>query len=252
MSRHAGLLLTGLGALALLLSTVLLALAGGGDGIPERLAGYVLAIIPVALILHAFFVLARGLTTARLLLVGAATAALSMPAILASKPEALAGDPGPTVLAALSLADLLRVLAAASLGLVLARYVSSPGVALLIAALAAASDLFSVFAGPTKALLEGESPALDFLLLIFPTLGQPLGFGLGLSDFIFLALFGYSSYLLKLRYRTTLACCCGAILLSLATGLLIQRPLPVLPFIALAFVLANAAPIFRYRANKAG
>jgi hypothetical protein len=52
-------------------------------------------------------------------------------------------------------------------------------VAFLVAAVAAAAaaGLISVLACPTRALLEESSWAPDFLLLIFPTFGQPLGFG---------------------------------------------------------------------------
>jgi hypothetical protein len=43
---------------------------------------------------------------------------------------------------------------------------------------AALSDLLSVFAGPTKMLVEEDSPVLD-LLFVVPTFGSALGFGLG-------------------------------------------------------------------------
>ena len=63
----------------------------------------------------------------------------------------------------------------------------------------AADDLFSVLAGPTKALVEEGSPALDFLLVIFPTFGQPLGFALGVANFFFLVLFAAVARYLSLR-----------------------------------------------------
>src|SRR5918997_1374803 len=122
----------------------------------------------------------------------------------------------------------------------LARYVKSVGVVVLIVAVAIASDLFSVFAGPTKALVEEDSPALDVLLHIFPTFGSALGFGLGVSDFIFLALFAAASRFLHLRYTATLLGVCFAAFLAVTAGLLLQRPLPALPFIATAFVIVNA------------
>jgi hypothetical protein len=70
---------------------------------------------------------------------------------------------------------------------------------MLIVAVATASDLFSVLAGPTRTLVEEDSPALDLLLLVFPIFGSALGFGLGVSDFIFLALFAAASRFLNLR-----------------------------------------------------
>jgi hypothetical protein len=67
-------------------------------------------------------------------------------------------------------------------------------------------------------------------LLIFPTFGSAPGFGLGASDFVFLTL----------RYSGTLLCVCSATLLAMIAGLLLERPLPALPFVAGACVLVNA------------
>jgi hypothetical protein len=141
---------------------------------------------------------------------------------------------------ALSVANLSRILAAACVGISLARYVKSAGVVLIVAAAAVASDLFSVFAGPTKTLLREDSPLLDVLVLVFPTFGSALGFGLGVSDFIFLALFAAAGRFLRLRYAASLLGVCLAAFLALTAGLLLERPLPALPFVAVAFVLVNA------------
>ncbi len=141
-------------------------------------------------------------------------------------------------------------MAAASVGISLARHVGSVGVALLIVAVATASDLFSVFAGPTRTLVEEDSSVLDLLLLVFPTFGSILGFGLGVSDFIFLALFAAASRFLNLRYPATLLCICSGTCLAVTAGLLLERPLPVLPFIALAFVLVNADLILTSLARR--
>jgi hypothetical protein len=68
--------------------------------------------------------------------------------------------PAPLPLTLLLLADTLRLVVASAFGLALARQVTSLRVALLISALAAASDIPSVLAGSTKALVEGGAPAL--------------------------------------------------------------------------------------------
>jgi hypothetical protein len=94
-------------------------------------------------------------------------------------------------------------------------------------------------------MVEEDSPVLDFLLLVFPTFGSPLGFGLGVSDFIFLALFAAASRFLNLRYLATLLGLCLATFLAVTAGLLLERPLPALPFIAIAFVLVNLDLILR-------
>ena len=204
-----------------------------------RIAAYALVLVPVALLLNGSLLAARGYATSRLLVLGAATGASGVLFALIARPENLENGSGALLSLALSLANLLRIFAAACVGVSLARYVSSVGVVLLIVAVATVSDLFSVFVGPTKILVEEDSPILDLLLLVFPTFGSPLGFGLGVSDFIFLALFAAASRFLDLRYLATLLGLCLATFLAVTAGLLLERPLPALPFIAIAFVLVN-------------
>ena len=215
------------------------------DAMPEsilaaRITAYALVLVPISLLLHGFFVVAGGYETSRLLALGAVSAALGLSSAFLASPEDLENGSGVLVLFALSLADLSRILAAACVGVALARYITSVGVVLIIVFAAIASDLFSVFAGPTRVLVQEDSPVLDGLLLVFPTFGSALGFGLGLSDFIFLALFAAAGRFLDLRYAATLLGVCFAAFLAVTTGLLLHRPLPALPFIAIGFVLVNA------------
>ena len=205
-----------------------------------RIVAYALVLVPVALLLHGSLVAAEGCATSRLLALGAVSAALGLSSAFLASPEDLANGSGVLVLLALCVADLSRILAAACLGISLARYVTSVGTVLIIVLAAIASDIFSVFAGPTRVLVQEDSPILDGLLLVFPTFGSALGFGLGLSDFIFLALFAAASRFLNLRYVATLLGICFAAFLAVTAGLLLERPLPALPFIAIAFVLVNA------------
>jgi hypothetical protein len=205
-----------------------------------RIVAYAPVLTPIPLLLHGVLVASRGYATSRLLAVGVAAAAIGLLSALVARPENLWGGPGFLVLLALFIADLARILAAACVGISLARYVTSVGTALIIVVAAIVSDIFSVFAGPTRALVREDSPLLDFLLLVFPTFGSPLGFGLGLSDFIFLALFVAAAFFLDLRYAATLIGVCIAAFLAVTAGLLLQRPLPALPFIAIAFVVVNA------------
>ena len=176
-----------LGATALVALTILLPPAGTLE-LPRtaRVAAYALVLISVVPLLHGFILAARGYTTPRLLALGAAGAALGALFALLARPEDLEGGSGFLLSFALSLANLLRILAAASVGISLARY------------------------------------------------------GLGVSDFVFLALFAAASRFLDLRYPATLLCTCFATFLAVTAGLLLERPLPALPFIAIAFVLVNA------------
>jgi len=215
------------------------------DTMPEfileaRIIAYVLVLVPMSLLLHGFFVAAGGYATSQLLALGAVSAALGLSSAFLARPEDLVDGSGVLVLLALCVANLSRILAAACLGIALARYITSVGVVLIIVLAAVASDLFSVFAGPTRVLVQEDSPVLDGLLLVFPTFGSALGFGLGVSDFIFLALFAAASRFLDLRYAATLLGVYFAAFLAVTAGLLLQRPLPALPFIAVAFLLVNA------------
>jgi hypothetical protein len=229
-----------IGATGLTVLTFLLPLADTSEpSLIAWIAAYLLVLVCVACFLHGFFLAARGRTTARLLILGAAAAALGALFAFLARPDNIENGSGFLLSFALSLANLSRIVAAASVGISLARHVGSVGVALLIVAVATASDLFSVFAGPTRTLVEEDSPALDILLLVFPTFGSALGFGLGVSDFVFLALFAAASRFLNLRYFATLLCICFATFLAVTAGLLLERPLPALPFIAIAFALVN-------------
>jgi len=221
--------------------TVLLPLADISE--PSRIvwiAAYALALTPVVLVLHGSLLASSRFTTTWVLVLGAVAALFGVMFALLARPENLEDYSGVPLSLALSLANLFRILAAASVGVALARHVSSVGVVLLIVVVATASDIFSVFAGPTRTLVEENSPVLDLLLLVFPTFGSALGFALGVSDFVFLALFAAASRFLSLRYRATLVCTCLAAFFAVVFGLLLERPLPALPFIAIAFVLANA------------
>jgi hypothetical protein len=215
------------------------------DAMPQsflaaRIAAYALVLVPISLLLHGFFVTAGSYATSRLLALGAVSAGLGLSSAFLASPEDLENGSGVLVLLALCVANLSRILAAACLGIALSRYITSVGVVLIIVFAAVASDLFSVFAGPTRVLVQEDSPVLDGLLLVFPTFGSALGFGLGLSDFIFLALFAAASRFLDLRYAASLIGICFAAFLAVTAGLLLERPLPALPFIAVAFVLVNA------------
>lgn len=231
------------GATALVALMLMMPLAGAApQALPAALiAAYALVLSPVPFLFHGFLLAASDYATPRLLALGAVSGAVGFSLALLSRPEDLeGGGSGVLVLVALSVANLLRILAAACVGIALARYVESTGVVLIIVAAAIASDLFSVFAGPTRALMREDSPLLDVLVLVFPSFGSALGFGLGVSDFIFLALFAAASRFLNLRYVATLLGVCSAAFLALTAGLLLSRPLPALPFVAVVFVLVNA------------
>ena len=220
----------------------------GDDSVslPEQILSYVLAVAPSSALVYGLLALLdSNLRTPRLLLLGAAAGAGgAQAAYQGGRPEDLA-VPAALPLALLFLADALRMAAAVSLALALARQVTSTGAALLVAVVASASDLFSVLAGPTRALVREDAAVLDFLLLIFPTFGHPLGFALGVADFVFLALFVALAAYLALNPLATILLGCASILLAMLTGLFLGTAIPALPFVALSFLAANALPLCR-------
>lgn len=241
VGRSGGWLPAAAGAAALAAVTALLPILGDENVSPtEQVLSYALAVVPACALLYGVLALVPRLPTPRLLLRAAATGAAGIAAaLLGGRPEALADGPAAAPLALLFVANAARICAATALALALARHVNSIAVAVLVAAVATAADLFSVLAGPTRALVREGSPALDFLLVVFPTFGYPLGFALGVADFVFLALFVAVARHLSLRPLATLALGCAAVLAAMLAGLFLQTYLPALPFIALSFLLAN-------------
>ncbi len=223
---------------------------------------YVLVLLPVGVFLYGLLALAGNLEVPKLLLVGAFAGTVGLAIDYSGSRVRLLEGQETDLLSFLALpflADAFKMGAATSIGLALARRVTSPRVAVLVAVLATAADLFSVFAGPTRALTEsverGEpsyfGSLLGHLLLLFPTFGNPIGFALGVSDLIFLALFAaIARHLEGLHPRMTLALGCASILLAMLAGLFLNRPLPALPFIALSFLLANLGSVARFLLKK--
>jgi hypothetical protein len=80
-------------------------------------------------------------------------------------------------------------------------------------------------------------------VLVSPTSGHTLGFGIGVTDFLFLTLLG-AACRLPLRPLATLVA--GDVALTLAPrGTPDGKPLPALPFLAIPFALANAALLLK-------
>jgi len=132
---------------------VLLPFSDGSDTLAGFVAAYVLVLLHAGALLYGFLVLAVDSSVPKLSLLGIAAGTVGVAATyVGGRPEALVKGSVPWPLALLFFTDALRMCAAACLGLTLARRVTSPGIALLIAGLATAADLFSAFVGPTKAL----------------------------------------------------------------------------------------------------
>jgi predicted phosphodiesterase len=117
---------------------------------------------------------------------------------------------------------------------------------LLVALLIVPVDIYSVFRGPTKVIVEQQPQVFDALSIAFPLPGEVNSAQLGLPDVLFFALFlgatvrfglrpGLTWILMTLSFGATLA-------LAVAVEI---GGLPALPFLSAAFVLANGDRIWR-------
>ncbi len=147
-------------------------------------------------------------------------------------------------------ADVSFLLACLCLGKLLSRIVRERAMTLPVCVVAGLADVFTVFFGPTGQALEKVPELVKKLSLAVPQAGSAAGpegvrglahvASMGLGDFIFLALF----MALAVRYafpagRTfvaVVAAACAGIVLALAVNI----PMPLLPYMATGFILANA------------
>lgn len=141
------------------------------------------------------------------------------------------------------------VTAACAVGGHLGREVVDPRHVWPLVLVAASADLWSVAApeGLTRSLLEGEGPvALSAVVLHLPVFdGEGVAPApiLGMGDLLFTAFLLGASARLELPRRRALAGLLAGFGLCLLGLLVLQVPLPALPFIALSFAAAHGAAI---------
>lgn len=153
----------------------------------------------------------------------------------------LAGALGLSAVGQLVPAVPFKVVLAAVLGRLLGRQAGEPLWLAVVAVVALLADAWSVFAGPTRAVVEQAPGFLDYLLVHFPVLGRSgTGMGLGLSDVVFLALFAAGSAQAGLRVRGGFTAMCGSLLVTVAVALAWKPALPALPLLSVAFLAVNA------------
>ena len=127
---------------------------------------------------------------------------------------------------------------AIGLGLAVARGLQKPNYLVLAAIVGALTDIFSVYAGPTKHLIG--SSAFGYLSFAWPLVGAGGVQGIvGVGDFVFLALFFDGARRFKLDDRVTLWAMCGAMIVGFAFTWVTQAGVPALPFFAVALLLAH-------------
>ena len=117
---------------------------------------------------------------------------------------------------------------------------------LLVALLIIPVDIFSVFRGPTKVIVEQQPQVFDLLSIAFPLPGENNSAQLGLPDVLFFALFLGATVVFRLRTVPTWIAMTLSFGLTLALAVAAEiGGLPALPLLSATFVLVNVDLIWR-------
>ncbi|NOZ84788.1 MAG: hypothetical protein GXP49_00720 [Deltaproteobacteria bacterium] len=153
--------------------------------------------------------------------------------------------------------DISLIGAAATGGRLLARVVEDLRRALPVCLIIAVVDTWSVMApgGVTKKLVEtfqsGESRTLGLLLFSFPLPGGGAArLGVGVTDLVFASAFIYLLVKAEKKLFLTVFAMLLACIAALSLGMLLASPVPVLPFLALAFWIVNRKEMKLNRKEK--
>jgi hypothetical protein len=137
-----------------------------------------------------------------------------------------------------------RLLLAAALGALLARFVERASWIVVLAVLAGAVDVWSVYAdeGITNRVLDAagrgaDGGLLELLLFTGPVVGGTPLLAIGVTDLVFLALFLAWSHDWRLDLRIAAGALLAAAWIGLVASELAGDAFPLLPFLAAAMVL---------------
>lgn len=137
-------------------------------------------------------------------------------------------------------ANVVEALLAGAVGLLFARALSTPLVAIAVPLFVAAIDVWSVANGPTSDLLEGAGDRVDALSFDLPTWGDEGSVGrLGLTDAVFLSMFATWAWRYGFRRAATVVGLSLGLIASLVVGIAFDRAVPALPLIAAGYLLPN-------------
>jgi hypothetical protein len=137
-------------------------------------------------------------------------------------------------------ANVFEALLAGAAGLLFARWLATPLIAVAVPLFVAAVDVWSVASGPSARMLADGTDRVDPLSFDFPAWGDAGSAGhLGLSDALFLSLFAAWAWRYGFRRGATLAGMTLGLLAALVLGVAFDRAIPALPLIAAGYLLPN-------------
>lgn len=151
-------------------------------------------------------------------------------------------------------ANVAEALVAGATGLLLARALATPSVAVAVPVFVAAIDVWSALNGPSEQLLEARpGDPVDALRFDVPAWGDAGSVGaLGVSDAIFLSMFASWAFQFGFRRAATLTGLTLGLVASLLLGLALDEAVPALPLIAAGMLLPNVDRIARLFAEPKG
>ena len=138
-------------------------------------------------------------------------------------------------------ANVVEALLAGAAGLLFARWLAAPAIAVGVALFVAAIDVLSVAFGPTSRLLDDGTARVDALSFDLPAWGDAGSAGhLGFSDAFFVSLFAAWAWRFGLRRGATIAGMLLGLLAALGLSVVLGEAIPALPFVAAGFLAPNA------------
>ncbi len=145
------------------------------------------------------------------------------------------------------LANVAKVVFAASLGIWIAAELERLSWIVIVAAVSAAVDIVSVAAGPTRAILEKGPVVVGWFTLAVTWAGYSYDeafTGLGVSDVLFFALYLAAARRFRLRAGWSAVAMVGSFLATIALAMW-WTALPALPLLSVAFLAVNADLLVR-------
>jgi hypothetical protein len=133
-----------------------------------------------------------------------------------------------------------EALLAGAIGLLFARWLATPVIAIAVPIFVAAIDIWSVASGPTSQMVDSGTDGTDPLTFDMPAWGHAASAGqLGLSDALFLAMFAAWAWHYEFRRTATIVGLMLGLVGSVALGELLHRTIPALPLLAAGYLLPN-------------
>lgn len=143
------------------------------------------------------------------------------------------------------LESLSKVILATCAGLWISLMLTSIVQIVVIAGLIILVDIYSVFMGPTRKIVESGSSWIDYLTIKLPVFGAPAVSQIGISDIIFFSLFVGVTITYSLRRTTTALALTVSFIATMIIGVNRGVGVPALPLLSVFFLMANADLLYR-------